>query len=163
MKKSKLLCCIGLTSLMLLGCSNSQTDEKISKLEKRVEKLESEYEDLKKSIDVDPNLDVGTGTSKNARELENDSTKTLSGTIVVGEDIEAGTYNITIPEGEDEISFKIYEDSKSEENNKYDFKWMFSAKGSNYKSDDDVLQNYKLSDGNIIDTDDDNVNFTKTN
>lgn len=27
---------------------------------------------------------------------------------------------------------------------------------------DDVLQNFKLNEGNIIDTDDDNINFTKT-
>ena len=162
MKKAKILLALSATSTILFGCSNSQADQKISDLENRVEELESDYDNLVKAINVDPNLEVGTGSSNNARKLENENTKTLSGTIVVGEDLEAGTYNITIPEGEDDISFYISQNSEDRENGKYDFKWMFSAKGSDYEHDDDVLQNFKLNEGNIIDTDDNNINFTKT-
>lgn len=156
MKKSKLLCCVALTSLMLFGCSNSQTDEKISKLEKRVEKLEN-------AIQYDP--EAHTGTSDNARDLESENTKGYSGVLEVGVDIDEGTYNITVPDGQEEGTIIVYNNRDEAESNATsyaDYQWLRSAKDTDYKDNDDVLQNYKINKGKFLKIEG-NLNFTKTN
>lgn len=161
MKKSKLFLSILLSGSVLVGCSSSQDTEKISKMEEKISGLEKEVENLKKIIDTDPNREVGTGTSTKARELENENTKTLSGEIVVGEDLEPGKYNITVPEGVSDVAL-YYADSKEDmDNGDWGMEWLFSAKGTDYERDDDTLQGYKLSEGMVLNTSGDNINFTK--
>lgn len=72
-----------------------------------------------------------------------------SGTLIVGEDIEPGKYDIA-PDGVD-ASIEIFENQEAVGGDESEFEWLFEG---------DILKSYTLREGNVIEIDG-NMIFSK--
>ncbi|MGC6769162.1 hypothetical protein [Enterococcus sp. LJL51] len=101
-----------------------------------------------------------TTTSTTSTPIESDSVDTtvialavgetgqFSGEIIIGEDLDAGAYDI-IPVSDTSDSFKLFKDKTAQEADEYKFEWLFPADEED--AEGDSLKNYVLRSGNILD------------
>ncbi|EMW5807362.1 TPA: hypothetical protein KG988_002627 [Enterococcus faecalis] len=145
--KKVLLGALLVISLSLVGCSNSDSEKQA----KTIDSLEKVVKQQKSTID---SLTKEQGSMA---KLKNGESETLSGTVVIGEDLEPGSYDITLP-GDSDGSFSLFINKQAKEENKFKHEWLFPK--SNEKEQADELKSYSLKSGNILDIDK-NLVFTK--
>ncbi|MGM0175658.1 hypothetical protein [Enterococcus sp. DIV0800] len=130
-----------ITALLVItvaGCSSNEQKDTIDSLKKENNSLKDEKKDVRK---------VAVG-----------DTVDLSGTVIIGEDLEAGSYDIDLP-GEQDAAFSLYEDKKAKKEDEYTHEWL--SPSSEDQDEADSLSNYKLRNGNILDIDG-TLSFTKS-
>ncbi len=128
---------------VLGGCTNKEAEQKVTEQSKTIESLEKTIESLNKEQGDMITLKKGEGV-------------TLSGTFVIGEDLEPGAYDITLP-GNEDAAFSLFKDQEAKDNMKYDHEWLFPAKDGKAA---DELKSYSLKKGNILELSG-NLDFTK--
>ncbi|MGC6768980.1 hypothetical protein ACYSNR_00665 [Enterococcus sp. LJL128] len=117
--------------------SSSKSSSKESSSSTESSTKESSNTASKKSADDVIVLDVG-------------ETGQFSGEIIIGEDLDAGAYDI-IPVSSSSDSFKLYKDEAAREEGDYKFEWLFPADEDDPEGDS--LKNYVLREGNILEID----------
>ncbi|EGO5845094.1 hypothetical protein ACFJX1_00955 [Enterococcus faecalis] len=145
--KKVLLGALLVFSLSLVGCSNSDSEKQA----KTIDSLEKVVKQQKSTID---SLTKEQGSMA---KLKNGESETLSGTVVIGEDLEPGAYDITLP-GEESASFSKYVDEQDKESNKFEHESLLPALSDKKKADE--LKSYSLKKGNILEIRG-NLTFTK--
>ena len=87
-------------------------------------------------------------TNEPVQNTDSDDGESYSGKLVVGEDIDAGKYDIK-PDGDTDASVQIFENKDAVDSNDYRFEWLFPADEENPGGD--ILKSYTLREGNILD------------
>lgn len=140
-KKAVLMIVLTFCALSLIGCANTEEYEKqIEDLTNKVENLEKENAELKEELNT-------------SLVVKNNEPIILSGKIIVGTDIPAGSYDIKTEDDSDYTHVMIFDDEEAEENFKYN---LISGKSG------ETVKSYMLRDGNILSMDK-NMQFTKIN
>lgn len=143
MKKIISLGLVFACGITLFGaCTNTkEKDNKISEQSKTIESLNKQNRDLESSLEKQESIKLKTGESID-----------LSGSIVIGEELPAGIYDITSSGGDFGISFK------SKDGDWSDYKALSADKedGTYTKK----IKSYNLKEGYTLEIDG-NAQFTK--
>ncbi|WP_373836303.1 hypothetical protein [Jeotgalibaca arthritidis] len=154
--KKTVLSIILISTISLAGCGTKELETKNSEQAATIEMMQKDHAEEVERL----NATIKSLSQEQASmaKMEIGETVTLSGTVVIGEDLEPGVYDITLPDGSNSESFDLFVDSAAKENNEKDFVWLSSESTDEGVSAE--LKNYSLKKGNIIEIDN-NLSFTK--
>lgn len=155
----KCLTGIALFSLLILGgCSNGEAEKQVTEQSKTIESMQKQTTENSVTIEsLEAHIADLEKEQGGMAKVETGEKVTLSGRVVVGEDLEPGAYDITLP-GEEDVAFSLFDDEQAEKDMKYKHEWLFPKDED--KETADELKSYSLRKGNILDING-NMDFTK--
>ena len=154
--KKTVLSIILISAISLAGCGTKELETKNSEQAATIEMMQKDHAEEVERLNA--TIESLSQEQASMAKMEVGETVTLSGTVVIGEDLEPGVYDITLPDGSNSESFDLFVDSAAKENNEKDFVWLSSESTDEGISAE--LKNYSLKKGNIIEIDN-NLSFTK--
>lgn len=155
--KKTVLSIILISTIGLAGCGTKELETKNSEQAATIEMMQKDHaEEVEK---LNATIESLSQEQASMAKMEVGETVTLSGTIVIGEDLEPGVYDITLP-GSEDVALSIFENQKAVDESVYSHEWLFPKSEENEKKVDDSLVGYSLKKGNVIELSK-NLNFTK--
>lgn len=154
--KKTVLSIILISTIGLAGCGTKELETKNSEQAATIEMMQKDHAEEVERLNA--TIESLSQEQASMAKIGVGETVTLSGTVVIGEDLEPGVYDITLPDGSDSESFDFFVSSEAKEYNKSDFIWLSSESKDEGVSSE--LKNYSLKKGNIIEIDN-NLSFTK--
>lgn len=136
MKKVSKLLMVLTGVLFLTGCGGGKTAE----YEKEIETLNAKVAELEAE---------NTALKEEAELVKEGEPVVLSGTIIVGTDIPAGSYDIK-PAGDKSLEITFYESEAALEDLEFEVEFLYPADEEKDKKEADELKSYILREGTFV-------------
>ena len=122
--KKTVLSIILISTIGLAGCGTKELETKNSEQAATIEMMQKDHAEEVERLNA--TIESLSQEQASMAKMEVGETVTLSGTVVIVEDLEPGVYDITLPDGSNSESFDLFVDSAAKENNEKDFVWLAS-------------------------------------